>query len=69
VLDLPVYDDGAHIYSCWQLTPEELEAVGRYGCIFVGVLHGGSGTAPPICVVAPGDISELEADGSISEVA
>lgn len=43
---LPVFRDGVHCISCWKLSPEEMELIHKTGCVYIGVMSGG--TQPPI---------------------
>jgi hypothetical protein len=43
---LPVFRDGVHCISCWKLSEEELNQVQKTGCIYLGILSGG--TQPPV---------------------
>ena len=59
--NLPVYvDDSKTFWSCWALSPDEVERVQQYQCIFVGVLR--PVVFPVLSVLAPDDARKLSKD-------
>ena len=46
---LPCFIDQSQVVSCWQLTQQECEEIGRTGKLFIGVAGA---TTPPIWITS-----------------
>lgn len=60
---MPIFGNGAHCVSCWELDPDEIAEVLRTGRVFLTVVSGPS--QPPVYVGCEEDTRRLVADWGV----